>query len=144
MPTNTVISLRERLSRLTPSRRAAADQPLPVRTGVTAVDHTLGGGLLRGTVHDIAPADPGSQGAATGFTLALASCALAPSPERAPGHMLYIQQTFAGHEAGELYAPGLARLGLQPRCITLFRARRTQDVLWAMEEALKCSGKHLF
>ena len=56
-----------------------------------------------------------------------------------PPHGIRVPMLLGGPHAQALH-PGLARLGLQPRCITLFRARRTQDVLWAMEEALKCSG----
>jgi protein ImuA len=38
---------------------------------------------------------------------------------------------------GDLYAPGLSALGLDPQRLILARSRRTQEVLWAMEEGLR-------
>jgi protein ImuA len=38
---------------------------------------------------------------------------------------------------GDLYAPGLAALGLDPQRLILARSRHTQEVLWAMEEGLR-------
>lgn len=38
---------------------------------------------------------------------------------------------------GDLYAPGLAAFGLDPRRLILVRARRPQEMLWAMEEGLR-------
>jgi protein ImuA len=40
--------------------------------------------------------------------------------------------------AGDLYAPGLRAFGLDPARLILCRARRRADLLWAMEEALRC------
>jgi hypothetical protein len=52
MQTDTLISLRDRLSRLTPLRRAPAIERAPVTVGVAAIDQVLGGGLMRGSVHE--------------------------------------------------------------------------------------------
>lgn len=41
---------------------------------------------------------------------------------------------------GDLYAPGLATFGLDPRRLILVRAHRSQEVLWAMEEGLRSSA----
>jgi protein ImuA len=38
---------------------------------------------------------------------------------------------------GDLYAPGLAALGLDPQRLILARSPRSQEVLWAMEEGLR-------
>ena len=41
-------------------------------------------------------------------------------------------------DAGDLYAPGFSRLGLDPACVLAIRAKHDTDVLWVMEEALHC------
>jgi hypothetical protein len=40
----------------------------------------------------------------------------------------------------DLYAPGLAALGLDPARLLVVAARRAEEVLWTMEEALGCRG----
>jgi protein ImuA len=40
----------------------------------------------------------------------------------------------------DLYAPGLAAFGLDPKRLILARARCSQEVLWAMEEGLRCAA----
>jgi protein ImuA len=96
--------------------------------GVAPIDTALGGGLIAG-LHEIAPLSPIHLGAATGLALALAL--------RLGNEVLWIQQDFAGVEAGGLYGPGLELFGLPLRRLLLLRVPRALDVLWAMEEALK-------
>ena len=45
---------------------------------------------------------------------------------------------FRPAEAGELYGPGLALMGLSLRRLIVLRVPRPRDALWAMEEALQC------
>jgi protein ImuA len=99
--------------------------------GVAAIDATLGSGLACGALHEIAPAAALHLGAATGFALALAA-RVGESKTT-----LWIQPEFAGHEAGGLYGPGLALLGLPLKRLLILRVARPVDALWAMEEALK-------
>lgn len=42
--------------------------------------------------------------------------------------------------ADDLHVPGLARFGLPPGEVVVARGRDATDVLWTMEEALKCAG----
>ncbi|MGB8273800.1 MAG: hypothetical protein WCF16_00850 [Alphaproteobacteria bacterium] len=94
--------------------------------GVEAIDSALPGGLLLGSMHEIA----GEGGAATGFTAAL----------------LVRLARFAGGGAPvlwclsrpELYGPGLAALGVDPARLIVAYARSRTDLLWAMEEGLRC------
>jgi protein ImuA len=134
-------SLRDRLaqqaSKQVPERRAKSAASSVVSLGLTAVDQALGGVLRPGTLHEIAPDGIGSLGAAHGFMAGLL-CRTCASRPAVNAHLLYIQQWFSANETGELYAPGLSHLGLHPRRLTLLRVRAVDDVLWAMEEALKC------
>jgi protein ImuA len=97
--------------------------------GVLPLDTALGGGLVAG-LHEIAPPEPIHLGSATGLALALAV--------RSGSDVLWIQQDFAGLEGGALYGPGCDLFGLPMRRLLLLRVSRALDVLWAMEEALKC------
>lgn len=101
-----------------------------------AIDRTLpGGGLLRGALHEItgyetvvtnAPAAGyGADGAATGFAAALlARFAL-------NGPVAWIAAS------GNLYAPGLLALGLDPARLLIIEAANRRMALWAFEECLR-------
>jgi protein ImuA len=105
-------------------------QALPL--GVGAIDAALGGGLAFAALHELTPSAPLHLGAATAFALTLAA-----RSDRSK-NVLWIQPDFAGHEAGGLYGPGLALLGLPLERLLILRVARAVDALWAMEEALKC------
>jgi protein ImuA len=71
-------------------------------------------------------------GAATGFASALAARA------GSRREVLWVATDFAQAEAGSPYGPGLDGLGLAATRLVLLRVPRALDVLWAMEEALRC------
>ena len=103
---------------------------LPV--GITDLDTTLGGGLAQGALHEIAAASEAEIAAATAFALALAA-------QHTGGRtVLWIAEDTAGAESGRPYGPGLDEIGLAPERLVLVTAARPRDVLWAMEEALRC------
>jgi protein ImuA len=106
-------------------------QSLPL--GLAELDMALGGGFAFGAVHELAPSALWHLGAAAGFALALAARADASGK-----NTLWIQPDFAGHEAGQLYGPGLALFGLPLERLLVLRVARPTEALWAMEEALKC------
>jgi hypothetical protein len=87
--------------------RPGEEARLNLGVGVRSLDQALGGGLAGGALHEIGPAAPRDGGAATGFAIALAVLAL-----RAGGQAIWIRPDFAAAEAGELYGPGLALMGL--------------------------------
>jgi len=103
--------------------------------GVAGIDAVLGGGLRCGAIHD-ARAGTGSAGALSAFALGLA--ARAQAVRRRP--VLFVQQELAAWETGGLYGPGLGYLGLPPEALVLARLSRPQDVLFAMEEGLRCAA----
>jgi protein ImuA len=95
--------------------------------GCPALDAALpdgrgGGGLPLGCLHEVR----GDRGAATGFAARLAALAAAGRPVVWAARRL------------DLYAPGLAALGIDPARLIVVRARSAAEVLWAMEEALAC------
>jgi protein ImuA len=100
--------------------------------GIASIDEALGGGLSRAALHEIAAPGEAEIAAATGFTLALAArCA-------APRRVLWIAEEMALMESGLPYGLGMDEMGLAPEAALIVTAARARDVLWAMEEALRC------
>jgi protein ImuA len=136
----------------------------PTELGIAEIDNALGGGgLARGALHEIAAVRESAIAAATGFTLGLVARALGKSvitnnfgslpvttrnsrrcnrlpceSSLARKSVLWIAETFSLAENGAFYAPGLDQAGVAPQKLLTVTARRTRDVLWAMEEALRC------
>lgn len=97
------------------------DKP-PAPLGLGPLDAALpGGGLARGAVHAVV-------GSAAGAFAALVA-------GRIDGAVLWCVE--AGARAG-LYGPGLAALGLDPARLIMARCPDRTDMLWAMEEGLRC------
>lgn len=122
----TILSLEGRPATLEDG--AAAFAPF----GVPAIDAALAGGLPRAALHEIAAAGEAEIAAATGFALALAG-------RSARSHtVLWISEDMAALESGAPYGPGLDEVGLLPEAVLRVTAARPREVLWAMEEALRC------
>jgi protein ImuA len=101
--------------------------------GVRPIDGVLQGGLASANLHEIAPTAPRDFGAAAGFALALAARAADGGRDT-----LWIQTDFAAATAGNLYGLGCDLFGLPARQLLLLKVSSPREVLWAMEEALKC------
>jgi protein ImuA len=84
-------------------------------------------------LHEFAPAAPVHLAAASGFALALAARAA-----RMGGEVLWIATGFAMGEGGGPYGPGLDQFGMASARLLVLRVPRAADVLWAMEEGLRC------
>jgi protein ImuA len=123
-------SLREEVLRLERGSSPAAGERFD--TGSEAIDATLDGGLARGALHEIFAAEISHEPSAAAFAIALALRASAGKP------LVWVRQDFVGLEMGEIYAPGLAELGLSPDRLILVRARDGPAVLRAGEEAARC------
>jgi protein ImuA len=109
---------------------ALAGLPDSLALGVEPIDAALGGGLACGALHEIAAPGEPHLAAATGFALALAARQKTP--------VFWAVEDMALSESGAPYGPGLDVFGLAPeRLLTISTAHR-RDMLWAMEEALRC------
>ncbi len=132
-----IFSQWDKAARLAALRRAihaleggpAASEPLAF--GDPLIDRPLGGGLARGALHEIAATSP-LAAAPLGFALALVA--------RASGPLVLVLHEPAAAEDGAPYGPGLDAFGVTPERLLLVRVRRAEQVLWAMEEALRLAA----
>ena len=96
--------------------------------GLAEIDQTLpAGGLACGEVHEV------SGSAVGGFAARLAGRLV----RHAGGAVLWCVKPGS---TGQLYGPGLAAFGLDVGRLVIVRSRRRADLLWAMEESLRCSS----
>ena len=118
--------LRGRIRRMEGIGGADGSRFLPL--GVPAVDQALpDGGFPLGCLHEVVGENDPFNSVATGFSAAI----LARIAER-QGQVIWITR------GDDLYAPGIAAYGLKPERLIVVRARRDADILWAMEESLRC------
>lgn len=121
--------LRQRLRALE-KPTGIGDGPGVLPLGIAAVDAALGGGLARGALHEIVAASEAHLPAATGFALALAA--------HAQARVVWIAEDMALAESGAPYGPGLDVFGLPPERLLAVNVAHARDLLWAMEETLRC------
>lgn len=129
----TLEHLRQTLAGIDPSHapRLAGEERL---VGLSPpLDAALGGGLACGMLHELAPAAPVHLGAVSGFAAAVAARASGGRRE-----VLWVATDFAAGEGGGPYGLGLDLFGLASSRLLMLRVPKPVDVLWAMEEALRC------
>lgn len=136
--------LAERLE-LPAGAESAAEAPLVLRhngivaldllkTGSTALDGALGGGLPLAALTEIHTAQ--TRDAATAAAFALALCAHLPVGPKRP--LLWIGTSEIFREAGLPYAPGLlGGFGIAPESLLVSTVRQLSDALWVAEEAAR-------
>ena len=135
-----LVALRARVRALERGAACARAGTRVAPLGLAALDaHLPGGGLALGCLHEIEGGRAEwDDSAATGFCLALLARLLGALPEgaaaapQARGPVLWVSRW------RDLYAPGLAAFGLDPGRLILVQAGSGTEVLWAMEEALRC------
>jgi protein ImuA len=110
---------------------AALGEATPLAFGDSAIDAPLGGGLMRGVLHELATKAPLAS-TPLGFALALMA--------RAPGPLVLVLHEPTAAEDGAPYGPGLAAFGVAPERLVIVYARRPEQVLWSMEQALRLSA----
>jgi len=123
--------------------RGAAYGGLRRRTaplGAAVLDaHLPGGGLPLGGLHEIEGGRAEwDDGAATGFCVGLLARLLAAVSEPGNGRRNGNKPVLWVSPWRDLYAPGLRAFGFDPGRLIQVRAGGT-DVLWAMEEGLRCA-----
>jgi protein ImuA len=124
-------ALRQRLALIERGRRGdrshAVDPALPF--GAAEIDRALpGGGIALGALHEVLGLGAAEEEAAEGAGF-LAGILARLEPGRP---VLWCARR------PDLHAPGLALHGLAPERLILARPQSETDVLWAMEEGLKC------
>jgi protein ImuA len=120
-------------------RRSLADlgPPLPAQTakisfGMQTPDGALAGGLARAALHEIFAAQFGDATAAACFVVALATRA------DKCRKILWVRHELARLEAGNVHAPGLVELGIDPNRFILVRVRDPLSALRAGNEGARC------
>lgn len=106
-------------------RHRGVTPPSRCSTGLDELDIALGGGFLRGAVHElVVPAE-----GVAAWTVALQAAA------RAAGHDQWI---FYLDTQQELYPPGLVALGVPLGRLIVVRVDATREALWVCEQVLRC------
>jgi protein ImuA len=112
--------------------------------GVSEVDAALGGGLARDALHEIAAASEAHLPAAAGFVTGVAKQLSCPALCRASASFgarkvtVWLAEDMGAAESGGLYGPGVDGCGIPPERLLTVSVAHRRDLLWAMEEALRC------
>jgi len=130
-PAAGMAALRDQVRRIEQGQRLGRTRPV-APLGLAALDDALpGGGLPLGALHEIeGERAEWDDGVTLGFCLALLARLDRAVPNAGP--VLWISRQ------GDLYPPALAGQGLDPARFLLVRAKSDAEVLWAMEEGLRC------
>ncbi|HZP69438.1 MAG TPA: DNA repair protein [Pseudolabrys sp.] len=108
------------------------DRPGTLPLGIPSIDALLGGGLVRGALHEVVAAGEAHLPAATGFALGITRRS-APSPR-----LLWISEDMALAENGMPHGAGFDIFGFAPEQLVTVSVAHRRELLWAMEEALHC------
>jgi protein ImuA len=127
----TLATLRGSIARIESHEDTSASDRVTLGHGLA--DAALGGGLLRGVVHEIF-AEGRQSAAATGFVAGLVRRVSARRP------LLWVRQDFAELESGALSMSGFAELGLDPRLVVSVRAPDVASTLRTAADALACDA----
>src|SRR5712692_3927524 len=135
-PAGLIDRLRRRLRAVEASTGLSGECAGATALGIPLIDGALGGGLVSGALHEIAAARETETAAASGFALALAVRINRSAP--AARSVLWVAEDLSLAENGAPYGPGLDAAGIAPERLIMVAAARGRDVLWTMEEALRC------
>ncbi len=108
--------------------------------GADEIDARLGAkGFDSASLHEVKPQTGGAraQAVALSFALRLAARRLTSIAAGKNKRILWCWPERAAREAGRLYGPGLAALGLDASAVLIVETARASDALWALEEGLK-------
>jgi protein ImuA len=130
--------LRQKLSSVERATGLIGECGAPLDLGIAAIDAALGGGLACGALHEIAAVRESETPAATGFALAVTARFASGRVSSRASAVLWIAEDLSLCENGVPYGPGLDAAGIAPEQLITVAATRARDVLWAMEEALRC------
>ena len=101
-----------------------------ITTRIAQIDAALpGGNLPLAAIHEFMSAGANDGAAAAGFMFGLLNSVMADQ-----GYALWITKSRI------LFPHGIASFGIDPDRIIFITVRRDQEVLWVMEEALRCKS----
>lgn len=123
-------ALKQRLAGFEP-----AVPPTRFALGVERLDAILGGGLMRGRLHEVWPAGAADGASATAFALMLARRASGRD-----GPIVWIAEEKSERRQGPLYPPGLAELGIDPACLLFVCAPDAKALLRAAGDVTRSSA----
>ena len=110
----------------------------PWSLGVSALDSALPKtGLATDGLHEASGEQAADSPAAAAFLAALLA-RLRRTGRNGP--VLVCQSLNASDRLGRLHGPGWRDLGLEPADLLILRTRHEREVLWAMEEGLRCAA----
>ena len=127
-----VAALRQRIARIAPVERCPAAL---ASTGHEGMDAALGGGLLRGRLHEIFAGENDDASSAAGFAAMLALRLAQPGQA-----LLWLRTDKAQRQGGCFHAPGWAELGGDPDTVVLALAPDDVALLRCAADAARCSG----
>jgi protein ImuA len=141
------------------------DGPAAVALGMPEVDRALGGGLACGALHEVSALSEAHLPAATGFVAGAVKQSSCPALCRAstslrpvskgdvdgrdkPGPdkrktIVWLAEDMGLAESGALYGPGLLDSGIAPERLLTVDVAHRRDLLWAVEETLRCRSVRL-
>lgn len=82
----------------------------------------------------------GERGASRAAALSLLLCAVVSLPGAAEGRLVWMQTRTASRRWGQPCGDGLEAIGLNPRGVLFVETENERELLWALEQALDCSG----
>lgn len=122
--------LKRHLARIERRHKPARVALCHATTGHAGFDHALGGGLIRGRIHELHVAESGEAGSGAGFAGVLA--------QRLGGELLWLREDAAERGAGRLHAAGLVEIGFDPARLILGVLPDAADVLRCAADAIRC------
>lgn len=124
--------LKRHLARIERRHKPAGVAAAYAKTGHDGLDHALGGGLLRGRVHELFVVETAEAGSGAGFAGALA--------QRLGGELLWLREESAERGMGRLNAGGVNEIGFDPARLILGVLPDAAAVLGCAADALRCSA----
>jgi len=125
-------ALRRKIARI--EQQAQGREAAPAPLGHARLDGAIGGGLMRGRLHELFASELADKGSAVGFTAMLACLA-----SQAGTPLFWLREETAERQ-GCLHAPGLAEIGIDPGRLVLVVLPDPVALLRAAVDVVRCAS----